>query len=143
MGVFRGIKTTKEADEAERIIEKQKTKLKDEGNISEISKYDDELSIAIQEGKLTPGLQTENRAIDILENVAEKSLFGGGPLIRARTGAITLANKYADDFVESYGALNRQDYGKLINDAIINNRDAFRVTSNQLYGNLAKLIAPK
>ena len=134
---FRGIKTTKEADEAERIIETQKTKLKDKP-LDEISKYDEELTSAIQQGKLTPGLQTENRAIDILENVAEKSLFGGGPLLKARAGAITLANKFTDDFVESYGALNRQDYGKLINDAIINNRDAFRATSNQLYGNLTK-----
>jgi hypothetical protein len=134
---WRGIKTTKEADEAEKIIETQKTKLKDKP-LDEVSKYDDELTDAISQGKITPGLTTENRAIDILENVAEKSLFGGGPILKARAGAITLANKFTDDFVESYGALNRQDYGRLINDAIINNRDAFRVTSNKLYGNLTK-----
>lgn len=134
---FRGIKTTTEADEAEKIIEAQRTKLKDKP-LEEISKYDEELVTALSKGRLTLGLQTENRAVDILENIAEKSLFGGGPLLKARAGAITLANKFTDDFIESYGALNRQDYGKLINDAIINNRDAFRVTSNVLYKNLTK-----
>ena len=66
---FKGIKTTKEADEAEKVIADQKTKMKG----AEYSKYDEELALALKEGQLTPGLQTENRFIDILENVTEKS----------------------------------------------------------------------
>ena len=129
---FKGIKTTKEADEAEKVIADQKTKMKG----SEYSKYDEELALALKEGQLTPGLQTENRFIDILENVTEKSLFGGGFLIKARKGAQTLTNKFVDDYISNYGNVTRNDYGELLQSTIKNNVDEFKIAARGMYDDL-------
>ena len=124
---LRGIKTTKEADEAEQIIKSQKEEL------SKVSKLDDELATALNEGQLTPGLQTENRFIDIAENVTEKSLFGGGKLIKARKGAETLTNKFLDDYIANYGDITRSDYGDLLQRAITGNVDEWKIAAKGAY----------
>ena len=124
---LRGIKTTKEADEAEQIIKSQKEEL------SKVSKLDDELATALKEGQLTPGLQTENRFIDIAENVTEKSLFGGGKLIKARKGAETLTNKFLDDYIANYGDITRSDYGELLQRAITGNVDEWKIAAKGAY----------
>ena len=124
---LRGIKTTKEADEAEQIIQTQKEKF------SDVSKLDDELATALKEGQLTPGLQTENRFIDIAENVTEKSLFGGGKLIKARKGAETLTNKFLDDYIANYGDITRSDYGELLQRAITGNVDEWKIAAKGAY----------
>jgi hypothetical protein len=129
---FKGIKTTKEADEAEKVIADQKTKMKG----AEYSKYDEELALALKEGQLTPGLQTENRFIDILENITEKSLFGGGSLIKARKGAQTLTNKFVDDYISNYGNVTRNDYGELLQSTIKNNVDEFKIAARGMYDDL-------
>lgn len=125
---LRGIKTTKEADEAEKIIKSQKEELG-----KDISKLDDELATALKEGQLTPGLQTENRFIDIAENVTEKSLFGGGKLIKARKGAETLTNKFLDDYIANYGDITRSDYGDLLQRAITGNVDEWKIAAKGAY----------
>ena len=125
---LRGIKTTKEADEAEQIIKSQKEELG-----KDISKLDDELATALKEGQLTPGLQTENRFIDIAENVTEKSLFGGGKLIKARKGAETLTNKFLDDYIANYGDITRSDYGDLLQRAITGNVDEWKIAAKGAY----------
>lgn len=127
---LKGIKTTKEADEAEQIIKSQKEKY------SDVSKLDDELANALKEGQLTPGLQTENRFIDIAENVTEKSLFGGGKLIKARKGAETLTNKFLDDYIANYGDITRSDYGELLQKAITNNVDQWKIAARGAYKDL-------
>ena len=124
---LRGIKTTKDADEAEKIIQTQKEKF------SDVSKLDDELATALKEGQLTPGLQTENRFIDIAENVTEKSLFGGGKLIKARKGAETLTNKFLDDYIANYGDITRSDYGELLQRAITGNVDEWKIAAKGAY----------
>ena len=124
---LRGIKTTKEADEAEQIIKSQKEEL------GKVSKLDDELATALKEGQLTPGLQTENRFIDIAENVTEKSLFGGGKLIKARKGAETLTNKFLDDYIANYGDITRSDYGDLLQRAITGNVDEWKIAAKGAY----------
>ena len=132
---LRGIKTTKEADEAEKIIQTQKEKF------SDVSKLDDELATALKEGQLTPGLQTENRFIDIAENVTEKSLFGGGKLIKARKGAETLTNKFLDDYISNYGDITRKDYGNLLQRAITGNVDEWKIASKGAYNALDQELA--
>ena len=124
---LRGIKTTKDADEAEKIIQTQKEKF------SDVSKLDDELATALKEGQLTPGLQTNNRFIDIAENVTEKSLFGGGKLIQARKGAETLTNKFLDDYIANYGDITRSDYGELLQRAITGNVDEWKIAAKGAY----------
>ena len=124
---LRGIKTSKDADEAEKIIQSQKEEL------GKVSKLDDELATALKEGQLTPGLQTENRFIDIAENVTEKSLFGGGKLIKARKGAETLTNKFLDDYIANYGDITRSDYGELLQRAITGNVDEWKIAAKGAY----------
>ena len=46
-----------------------------------VSKIDD-----IEDGLITPGIGSDNRAIDILENITEKSIFAGGRIVKARKG---------------------------------------------------------
>ena len=135
---FKGMKTTKEADEAERIIQEQKLKYKEKVK-ADPSKYDEELSGAIEKGFITPGLATENRVVDILENVAQKSLFGGGGLQVAREGAETLTSKFVDDFVANYGSITRNDYGSLLQNAIVKNVDEWKVSTRSLYDQVTKL----
>ena len=132
---LRGIKTSKEADEAEQIIQTQKEKF------SDVSKLDDELAIALKEGQLTPGLQTNNRFIDIAENVTEKSLFGGGKLIQARKGAETLTNKFLDDYIANYGDITRSDYGELLQRAITGNVDEWKIAAKGAYNALDQELA--
>lgn len=132
---LRGIKTSKDADEAEQIIKSQKEEL------GKVSKLDDELATALKEGQLTPGLQTENRLIDIAENVTEKSLFGGGKLIRARKGAETLTNKFLDDYISNYGDITRKDYGNLLQRAITGNVDEWKIASKGAYNSLDQELA--
>ena len=124
---LRGIKTTKDADEAEKIIQTQKEKF------SDVSKLDDELATALKEGQLTPGLQTNNRFIDIAENVTEKSLFGGGKLIQARKGAETLTNKFLDDYIANFGDITRSDYGELLQRDITGNVDEWKIAAKGAY----------
>ena len=131
---LKGIKTTKEADEAEKIVTSQKQNLLPKTG----SAYNDELTEAITKGQITPGLQTENRLIDILENVTEKSLFGGGPLIKARKGAETLTSKFVDDFITNYGNVTRKDYGQLLQSVIKGNTDEFKSVAKGLYDDVTK-----
>lgn len=127
---LKGIKTTKEADKAEQIIKSQKEKY------SEVSDLNDEFVNALKEGQLTPGLQTENRFVDILENVTEKSLFGGGKLIKARKGAETLTNKFLDDYIANYGSVTRNDYGELLQKTISDNVDLWKTAARGAYKDL-------
>lgn len=135
---LKGLKTTKEADEAERIIQEQKIKYKEKVK-KDPSKYDEELEKAIQTGRITPGLAANNRLVDIIENASQKSLFGGGPLQVAREGAETLTSKFVDDFVSNYGNITRQDYGSLLQNAIVKNVDEWKVSTRSLYDEVTKL----
>ena len=74
---FKGLKYSKEAEKAEELLSASKDKLK-----NGTSSIDD-----AAEGLITPGIGSENRYIDIAENLAEKSIFGGGKVIKARKGA--------------------------------------------------------
>ena len=128
----KGVQIEKGVDEAEKLIRDQKDKLIKSG-----SKLDDETAEAIKLGQLTPGLISQNRYVDILENITTKSLFGANPLIKARKGAETLTTKFVDDFIDNYGDVTRNDYGKLLQSTISNNLDEFRTISKGMYENVS------
>ena len=69
---FKGIKYSDDAEQAERTL----NKLKDRARRSGTSKVDD-----IKDGLITPGIGSDNRFVDILENISEKSIFAGGKII--------------------------------------------------------------
>ncbi len=85
------------AEEAVQAIEEQKTKI-----LANPKSYKQEIQDAVQVGQLTPGLLQKGQTIDILENVAESSLFGGGSLRYAKEGANTIAESGLTDFINAY-----------------------------------------
>tara|TARA_B100000085_G_scaffold37949_1_gene31071 strand:- start:6 stop:2402 length:2397 start_codon:yes stop_codon:yes gene_type:complete len=58
-------------------------------------------AMEMQKG-LTPGVKTENRTINIIENVVSKALFGGGALERRRGSAQAMGKLVSDDIVNSF-----------------------------------------
>lgn len=85
------------AEEAVQAIEEQKTKI-----LANPKSYKQEIQDAVEVGQLTPGLLQKGQTIDILENVAESSLFGGGSLRYAKEGANTIAESGLTDFINAY-----------------------------------------
>jgi len=85
------------AEEAVQAIEEQKTKI-----LANPKSYKQEIQDAVEIGQLTPGLLQKGQTIDILENVAESSLFGGGSLRYAKEGANTIAESGLTDFINAY-----------------------------------------
>jgi len=85
------------AEEAVQAIEEQKTKI-----LANPKSYKQEIQDAVEVGQLTPGLLQKGQTIDILENVAESSLFGGGSLRYAKEGANTIAESSLTDFINAY-----------------------------------------
>lgn len=85
------------AEEAIKTIEEQKTKI-----LANPKSYSQEIKDAVKVGQLTPALLQKGQTIDILENIAESSLFGGGSIRYAKEGAETIAQSGLDDFLKSY-----------------------------------------
>jgi len=127
--VSRNQKLIKGADEAVQTIEEQKTKI-----LANPKSYSQEVKDAVKVGQLTPGLLQKGQTIDILENISESSLFGGGALRYAKEGANTIAQSGVDDFVKMYkvkagdGAL-----GQLFQKTLTKDVEAFKSMANAKY----------
>ncbi len=124
---------TPEANKAERLLKAVKDKnLKEPVGISRIDKE-------IREGQITPGIGSENRAIDIIENISEKALFAGGKIVKARKGAETGLTNELKGFIDNFSDVTtREDAGGLALEAIQNSLDFFRVNAKKRYDKLAK-----
>ena len=121
---FKGLKYSKEAEKAEELLSASKDKLK-----NGTSSIDD-----AAEGLITPGIGSENRYIDIAENLAEKSIFGGGKVIKARKGAENILTKDLENFIDDFSdATTRVNAGELALDAVQNSLDAFRANAKVKY----------
>jgi len=64
-------------------------------------KYGAEYLKQVGKGQLTPALITDNAMVDTLEGIAESSLFGGGRLMAARSGARLGVLGGLDNFVNN------------------------------------------
>ena len=117
------------AEEAVQTIEQQKTKI-----IVNPESYTKQVKDSVKLGQLTPGLLQKGQTIDILENVAESSLIGGGSLRYAKEGANTIAQSGLDDFLKIYkikagdGAL-----GQLFQKTLTKDLQAFKSLANTKY----------
>jgi len=128
---FKGIKYTDEADKAEKLLNTVKAKNIKKGT----SKIDD-----IEDGLITPGIGSDNRAIDILENITEKSIFAGGRIVKARKGAETALTNEVNTFVDSFAdATTKTDSGELALSAIQNSLDYFRGIAKTKYAKVDSL----
>lgn len=60
------------------------------------------LSESVEASKgLTPGIKTSNRPLEIIENISQKSLIGGGALSKRYLAMREVGDSLADDFVKS------------------------------------------
>lgn len=88
---------------------------------------------------------TDNRIIDLMESIAEGSLFSGGKLQKLKTILIPKAIKKAvgelsDDFASSLGKLTPEQTGEVVLDAINQKNTAFKRASRSIYKQVDKLI---
>ena len=127
---FKGIKYSDDAEKAERTLTKAKDRILKDGS----SKVDD-----ITEGVITPGIGSDNRLIDILENISEKSLFAGGKIIRARKGGETALTNELNILIDNLSdATTRTDAGELALSAVQNSLDNFRAIAKIKYDKLSR-----
>tara|TARA_A100000172_G_scaffold68806_1_gene48677 strand:+ start:2107 stop:4059 length:1953 start_codon:yes stop_codon:yes gene_type:complete len=118
------------AEEAIATIEKQKQKILSTPK----GTYSDRIMEAARTGKLTPALLQEGQTIDILENVADLSLIGGGSIRSAREGAESIATSGIEDFATRYKSLaGEEELGLLFQQTLAGSQKAFKATSNSKY----------
>ena len=92
--------------------------------------YSDRIMEAAKTGKLTPALLQEGQTIDILENVADLSLVGGGSIRSAREGAESIATSGIEDFATRYKSLAGEDeLGLLFQQTLAGSQKAFKATN--------------
>ena len=127
---FKGIKYSDDAEQAERTL----NKVKDKARRSGTSKIDD-----IKDGIITPGIGSDNRFIDILENISEKSIFAGGKIIKARKGGETALTNELNLLIDNLSdAVTRTDAGELAISAVQNSLDNFRAIAKTKYDKLSQ-----
>lgn len=90
---------------------------------------------------LTLGQATENRAFDLMENVAENAFFGGGSIISTKITAQKAAQGMLENFVNDFGTtVDRAAIKGLVQDTIENKQGLFRKVTNALYGKIDNAI---
>ena len=92
------------------------------------------------EGLITPGIGSENRLVDILENITEKSFVAGGRIISTRKKAERLITAELEDFVGDFSnKATRTNAGDLALSAVQNSLDYFRATAKSKYAKVDQL----
>jgi len=91
---------------------------------------------------LTPGVKTTNRTVEILENIGEKSLLGGGELEKIKFAAKNLGEYGARDLLSEFRQVaNNEELGLLFLDTLRKGSTAFRTESDRLYGAVDAALA--
>ena len=133
---FKGVKYSDDAEKAEKTLNKVKERALKDGT----SKVDD-----IKDGIITPGIGSDNRFVDILENISEKSLFAGGKIVKARKGGETALTNELNVLIDNISdTTTRSDAGELALSAVQNSLDNFRAIAKTKYDKLsesAKLVS--
>ena len=97
-------------------------------------------AIEMQKG-LTPGVKTENRSINIVENIVSKALFGGGALNRRRLAAQNMGDLVADDIVKNFNQVtldgskitNKEELGNFFYKTITDAENMFKAAKDGMY----------
>ena len=146
---FKGIKYEDEAQKAERILKDiEIRKVKNTGTTTK-AVDDDDIKKLVEEGVdltgekrglITPGLGSENRLVDILENITEKSFVAGGRIISTRKKAERLLTAELDDFIGEFSdKATRTNAGDLALHAVQNSLNYFRATAKSKYAKVDEL----
>ena len=133
-------KLIKGAEEAVETIEKQKEIILNAPK----GTYSAEIIEAAKSGELTPALLQSGQIIDILENVAESSIIGGGKIRYAKEGANTVDQKGIDNFIKQYKLIAGDgELGVLFQKVLTNDISAFKAAAKAKYKKVDQALSSK
>ncbi len=90
---------------------------------------------------LTPGVKSSNRTLEIIENISQKSLIGGGAITTRYEAAKQVGDLIAKDMLNQYKiAADSADLGKLFLEELGGATGAFTATTNKLYKNVDEIL---
>ena len=83
---------------------------------------------------LTLGVKADNRALDIIENIGEKSLIGSGQLVERKAALRLVSNTAVDDMVDLFSkGLEKDDVGNVFFSTLSKSDDLFKMASKKYY----------
>ena len=94
-----------------------------------LTKVDDKIVDFAREAQqgLTPGIKTSTRALEIIENIAQKSLIGGGGITRRYEATKEIGNLLAADYMANIARVAGKDtMGDMFFSALGGARDQYR-----------------
>ena len=93
---------------------------------------------------LTPGVKSSNRTLEIIENISQKSLIGGGAITKRYEAAKMVGDLIAKDMLAQYRVVaDSSDVGKLFLESLGGARGAFEKTANKLYKDVDDILKAK
>jgi hypothetical protein len=121
-------------------------KFAEENALKTSAKQIDQLGATAKEmaSGLTPGVKSSNRTLEIIENISQKSLIGGGAITTRYEAAKQVGDLIAKDMLNQYKVVaDSSDVGKLFLESLGGARGAFEVTKNKLYKNVDDILKAK
>jgi len=89
---------------------------------------------------LPPAKRTDSKTLDVLDNIAEASLFGGGALANLEKKNVGLITDELDNIVSSFTKQStKEETGQLVQIAMDDAAEAFKVTARSQFGAVDKL----
>jgi len=119
----------KAADDAEIVIDTQKEIIKNNPSL-----YPEELVRDAGKAMVTPALKTDNQLIDISQNIAKSSLFGGKEINEAVAAGKAVANSALDDFTKALVEKgDPETVGRLFLDSLTDSKKIFKEEAKRRY----------
>lgn len=95
-------------------------------------------------GRFLPSQVTLSRILDLGENIAQGSFFGGGAIKTFKEGQQTVLNKMADDLAFSFGkTASPEEIGSVLLNTIEGGKEAYHQIGSSLYKKVDELAAGK
>jgi len=125
------------AKDAEEILKAQKELI-----LSNPKLYKEETIKAARDALITPALKTDNRLIDISQNVVENSIFGGGTILVPKEAAKRVTESALDDFVNPLiNNVDQTQTGRLFINALVDSEELFKAQAKKAYSLLDQEVA--
>jgi len=118
-----------QADDAEIIINTQKEIIKNNPSL-----YPEALVRDAGKAMITPALKTDNQLIDVSQNIAKSSLFGGKEINEAVAAGKAVANSALDDFTKALVEKgDPETVGRLFLDSLTDGKKIFKEEAKRRY----------
>uniref|UniRef100_A0A6M3IKM9 Uncharacterized protein n=1 Tax=viral metagenome TaxID=1070528 RepID=A0A6M3IKM9_9ZZZZ len=87
-----------------------------------------------------PSEATESRTLDVLQNISEGSIFGGGKISEFNLKRESVMEDWADDIIKLFGEkTNPDEMGEMFVQLTEKNNKVFKAAANTLYNNVEEL----